>query len=66
MRLAWTSRWLLSPIAMGAILVDLEIRMASVKITIINGEDKETVIRNGIWFGRKGHRADDFTEISLN
>lgn len=30
----------------------------------MNTEDKDTVIRNGIWFAGRRHLADGFTDIS--
>lgn len=65
-RLVWTPRWLLSPPAMEAILANPAKLMASVKITMINAEDKDPVIKNSILFGGKCQRADSFTEISAN
>lgn len=64
MQLAWTPRWQLSPIAMQAILVDPEKRTASVKSTLMSVEDKETVIKRGLWFGRRLYQADGYTEIT--
>lgn len=64
MKLAWTSRWLLSSAAMEIILANPEKRMPSVRITVMSAEDKDKAIKNGIWFGCKHHRADDFAEIS--
>lgn len=54
-QLAWTPRWLLSPIAMEAILADPEKRMNSVKIMEMSTEDKDMVIKKGIWFEGKNH-----------
>lgn len=49
---------------MEPILVDPEERIVSVKITVMNPEDKDTVIKNVILFNVKCHQAYDFTEIS--
>lgn len=38
--------------------------MASIKLTVMNVEDKESIIKNGIWFSGKCHSGDGFTEIS--
>lgn len=47
-KLAWTPRWLLSPTAIEAILVDPEKRTASAIITVINSKDKDKDIKKGI------------------
>lgn len=62
-RLASTPRWLLSSTPMEVILADSEKRTASVEITVIKVNDKDVVIRSGIWFSEKRHRADAFIEI---
>lgn len=49
---------------MEVILTDIEKRISSVKITFMNEEDEDIVIKKDIWFGGKYYRADDFTEIS--
>lgn len=45
-KLAWTLRRLLSPAAMEIILAEPKKRTASVKITIMNTEDKNRIIKN--------------------
>lgn len=39
---------------------------ASIKLTLTNQEDKDQIIKYGIWFGGRRHRADNFVEISPN
>lgn len=65
-QLVWTVRLLLSPTAMEASLADLLKRTASVKIIVINVEDKERVIKNDVYCGGRHHQADGYTEISPN
>lgn len=40
--------------------------MTSIKIMVIDAEDKNTDFKNDIWFGSKRHQADGFTELSQN
>lgn len=48
MKLVWTPRWLLSRTAMEAILADPEKRTAGIKITVMNTDDKDKIIRYDI------------------
>lgn len=55
--------WLLSPTAMIAILADTGNRTASVKVTVMRIENRDSILKNGIWFGGKGHCTNGYIEI---
>lgn len=63
-KLVWTPRWLLSSAPMEFILNDLKKRTASIKITVPSVEDRNSILKNGIWFGGKGLPANGLSEIS--
>lgn len=62
--LAWTPRWLLPLTVMGNILTDEDKHDVSVKIMVINAEDRDRFLKNGLRFGDKRHRMDSFIDIS--
>lgn len=51
---------------MESILAHWEKRRVSVKITVINVEGKDMIIKNDIWLGGRLHQVDHLTEISPN